>query len=97
MALAESEILHVIGRALDGMSRILTALGDDLGNVRPDLTAPVAVDPDHPLHADIATRGAALLHAFEELAQHFGQLELTRDVLVAGRGGATAAIPRSTG
>jgi hypothetical protein len=164
MVLAESEILQVIERALDGMSRILTALGDDLGNARPDLpgantpvaivthclgvldfwvgacvadrpverdrdaefravgpvaplvarlaaarvqvaddiagvdlTAPVAVAPDHPLHAEIATRGAALLHAFEELAQHLGQLELTRDVLVAGRGDASAAVRRSTG
>lgn len=30
-----------------------------------------------------ATQGAVLLHVYEELAQHLGQLEVTRDVLVA--------------
>ena len=28
------------------------------------------------------TQGAALLHAYEELAQHHGQMEITRDVLM---------------
>ena len=31
------------------------------------------------------TQGAALIHAYEELAQHFGQMELTRDILLAQR------------
>ena len=36
-----------------------------------------------------ATQGEVLLHVYEELAQHLGQLEVTRDVLLAGlRGGA---------
>jgi hypothetical protein len=30
-----------------------------------------------------STQGAAAVHIFEELAQHLGHLELTRDVLVA--------------
>jgi hypothetical protein len=30
-----------------------------------------------------ATQGEVLLHVYEELAQHRGQLEITRDVLVA--------------
>lgn len=29
-------------------------------------------------------QGAALFHIFEELSQHLGQLEITRDVLLAG-------------
>lgn len=29
------------------------------------------------------TRGGALLHVYEELAQHLGHLELTRDILLA--------------
>jgi hypothetical protein len=33
----------------------------------------------------IETQGAALLHVHEELAQHHGQMELLRDLLVAGR------------
>ena len=36
------------------------------------------------------TQGAVLLHVYEELAQHLGQLEVTRDVLLArDAGGAT--------
>lgn len=33
-----------------------------------------------------ATRGGALLHVYEELAQHLGHLEITRDILLAGAG-----------
>jgi uncharacterized damage-inducible protein DinB len=32
----------------------------------------------------LRTQGAVLMHVYEELAQHRGQLELTRDVLLAG-------------
>jgi hypothetical protein len=31
------------------------------------------------------TQGGALLHVYEELAQHLGQMEITRDVLLAAR------------
>jgi hypothetical protein len=30
------------------------------------------------------TQGAALIHTLEELAQHRGQMELTRDILLKG-------------
>jgi hypothetical protein len=39
-----------------------------------------------PADTDLAfgqRQGAALLHVFEELAQHLGQMEITRDVLLA--------------
>lgn len=52
-----------------------------------------AADPRAPLREDAPpkyvgtpvgrTQGAALQHAYEELAQHHGQLEITRDVLQA--------------
>jgi len=52
-----------------------------------------AAQLDAPLHfavspADAALplgkrQGAALVHIFEELAQHLGQMEITRDILVA--------------
>ena len=32
-----------------------------------------------------------LLHVYEELAQHLGQLEVTRDVLLATRGGSAGS------
>ena len=33
-----------------------------------------------------ATQGDVLLHVYEELAQHLGQLEVTRDVLLSRQG-----------
>ncbi len=43
------------------------------------------VDPAHDSNGSIsyATQGEVLLHVYEELAQHLGQLEVTRDVLLA--------------
>ena len=43
---------------------------------------PPAADPDF----GDTTQGEVLLHVYEELAQHHGQLEVTRDVLLARRG-----------
>ena len=46
---------------------------------------PVSVprDPDDPVPYTEA-KGAVLLHILEELFQHLGQMEVTRDALVAG-------------
>jgi hypothetical protein len=30
------------------------------------------------------TQGGALFHIYEELSQHLGQMELTRDILLGG-------------
>jgi hypothetical protein len=145
----DDEYLYFVDGALDGMTTILEDLGDELANLRPDLTganSPYAivthclgvvdywaghlvagrpVERDRPaeftasgpvkelidrvdaakrqLRDDLATaqphgplrvqpppewlfkpdltQGAALLHVYEELAQHHGQLEITRDVI----------------
>jgi hypothetical protein len=56
---------------------------DDLGALDP-LAPPEGVgrNPDHPVpYAE--TQGAVLLHVVEELFQHLGQMEITRDVLQA--------------
>ena len=47
--------------------------------------APVSIrrDPDEPVPYTEA-KGAVLLHILEELFQHLGQMEITRDALVAG-------------
>ncbi|MFW5470958.1 DinB family protein [Knoellia sp. CPCC 206435] len=45
-----------------------------------------AAAPENPSEGrddDYATQGEVLLHVYEELAQHLGQLEVTRDVLLA--------------
>lgn len=153
--ISADDLLWYIDQALDGMVGILTELGDDLANQRPDLPgantpfallthclgvieywggdviagriverdrdaefvavgrvddlvarlgavrAQLAVDvasiePEAPIRGNVfdpenaelplgRTQGGAFVHIFEELAQHRGQLELTRDVLLRGR------------
>lgn len=144
------EYLSYVDTALDGMVQILSELGDDLANTRPDLpdanspyailthclgvmeywgghvvagrpnnrdrdaefratgvvsdllervrtargqlaadataadpSAPAPNPPPDDLDLSTTTHGAVLLHVYEELAQHHGQLEITRDVLRA--------------
>ena len=146
------EFLYYVDDALDDMVRIISELGDDLANRRPDMpganspfailthclgvmeywggaivagrsivrdrsaefraTGRVAELTDaterarQQLRADVAalepfrpprrdphatdstlprarTQGGALLHIYEELAQHRGQMEITRDLLQA--------------
>ena len=149
------EYLFYVDTALDGMVQIVTELGDDLANRRPDLpganspyailthclgvmeywgghvvsgrpterdrdaefraTGPVSdlqervrrgrdqlaadaagadmsappTNPPDERDVTTATQGAVLLHIYEELAQHHGQLEMTRDVLRAQSSGST--------
>ncbi len=40
-------------------------------------------DPDDPVPYT-ESKGAVLLHILEELFQHLGQMEITRDALLAG-------------
>ena len=50
------------------------------------LAADPAAAPANPPEGrgdDYVTQGEVLLHVYEELAQHLGQLEVTRDVLLA--------------
>lgn len=150
--IAVDDYLAFVDDALNGMIDIVTELGDELSNQRPDLpgaNSPYAVlthclgvldywagyivagrsierdraaefrasgatqDLVHRVHrarqqlqADLAalepfsaprgtpdpgdaqlplarTQGGALMHIYEELAQHRGQMEITRDVLLA--------------
>jgi hypothetical protein len=54
-----------------------------------DPAAPARGEPLYPDDADLPlarTQGGAAVHVYEELAQHFGQMEVTRDLLLeAGR------------
>ena len=49
------------------------------------MAPPIGVprDPDDPVPYSGA-KGAVLLHVLEELFQHLGQMEITRDALMAG-------------
>ena len=61
-------------------------LRKDIDHVRGEEQVAVAPNSEYnPLRGteyDSWTQGAALVHAYEELAQHLGQMELTRDILV---------------
>lgn len=61
-----------------------------LRQLEPELDA--ATELRHPAHTTAPllgewTVGAALMHTYEELAQHLGHLEITVDLILAGDGG----------
>ena len=61
------------------------ALHEDVAAASPDeppASPPAGGDADE---SGLRTQGGVLLHVYEELAQHLGQLEVTRDVLLARR------------
>ena len=80
---AEFRATGPVAPLIERIARAREQVAHDIAGA--DMTGPVTSGRDHPLRGEIRTRGAALLHAYEELAQHHGQLELTRDVLLAGR------------
>ena len=60
-------------------------LHEDLeGLVALDVPTQVMRDPDDPVPYS-ETKGAVLLHILEELFQHLGQMEISRDMLQAAR------------
>ena len=73
-----ADALALLGRTREGLH----------GDARAASPREVPADPAHDNDGTIvyATQGEVLLHVYEELAQHLGQLEVTRDVLLAPRG-----------
>jgi len=80
---AEFEASGTVAELRERVAQVSTQLRDDLARI----------EPDQPLrggHADYggtpiaASARGALLHVLEELAQHHGHLEITRDLLVRG-------------
>jgi hypothetical protein len=62
-------------------------LRDDIKHVQgeqPPLSGPNQQYSPLPSEYQGWTQGAALIHTLEELAQHHGQMELTRDMLLKG-------------
>lgn len=75
------------GRVADLLATVAAArtrLHDDVHGAT--FEGPLRHETGHRLEHRIATQGAALLHVLEELAQHHGQMELTRDLLRAQAG-----------
>jgi len=76
---AEGPVAELILRTADARRQ----LEADLSVAEPmavPRNAPNPQDADLPLGK---TQGAVLLHIFEELTQHLGQMQLTRDVLLS--------------
>jgi hypothetical protein len=76
---ARGDVATLCRRAEDARNRLRKDLSgldpwSTPGSVRPDLADPVPYSE---------TKGAVLLHILEELFQHLGQMEITRDMLLA--------------
>lgn len=79
----EFEASGPVGPLLERVEAAKVQLGRDVASA--DFRAPLVSEPPREFHGpDTAlTQGAALQHVYEELAQHHGQMELIRDVLLA--------------
>jgi hypothetical protein len=64
------------------VERTREQLGRDVEAVEWNVPPRGPVQPDDRDRAAGLTQGGTLLHIYEELAQHLGQLEITRDVLL---------------
>ncbi|MER7505503.1 DinB family protein [Nonomuraea pusilla] len=81
---AEFTCAGPVGPLLEEVASVRARLAEDLRAAEPGAplrgTPPAAfLGPDREL-----TQGAALLHVYEELAQHHGQMEILRDAILAG-------------
>jgi hypothetical protein len=74
-----------VGALAEAVRRTRARLGENLASL--DAQAPPAKRGDAELSAYPygQTQGGVLMHVFHELAQHLGQMEVTRDVLLARR------------
>jgi hypothetical protein len=78
---AEGRVEELVGRTAEARRRLdadLELLDSSAPLRHPPL---LAEDADSPMGR---SQGGALVHLYEELAQHHGQMQLTRDLLVAG-------------
>jgi hypothetical protein len=77
---ASGDVAGLVRRAEQARRR----LREDIVGLEPaGSPANVRRDPDDPVPYT-ETKGTVLLHVLEELFQHLGQMELSRDVLMAG-------------
>ena len=77
---ASGDVATLCRRAEDAQQR----LRDDLSGLE-SWSAPMSVRPNPADPVPYSeTKGAVLLHILEELFQHLGQMEMTRDMLQAG-------------
>ncbi|MGH9056421.1 MAG: DUF664 domain-containing protein [Acidimicrobiales bacterium] len=76
---ASGSVDDLLARARDARDR----LGQDVAGCEPQAAPRGQVRPDDALLPLGRTQGGALMHIYEELSQHLGQMEVTRDVIEA--------------
>jgi len=84
---AEGPVADLIRRAGEARRQLATDIAD-LESLAAPRRAADRGEGDLPIWK---TNGGVLLHIFEELYQHLGQMELSRDILVSG--GAGGQVP----
>jgi hypothetical protein len=82
---AEFSAVGKIDDLLRRMEQSKKRLAEDLRAA--DSTAPPRFKDPYDAHLPLGkTQGGVLLHIYEELSQHLGQMEITRDLLLSGSG-----------
>ena len=74
---AEGEVAELASRARAARDQLL----HDVDGAEPDAPPRSAVDSDPEMPQITRTQGGALLHIYEELARHRGQMDITHDLL----------------
>ncbi len=78
---AHGAVADLVARAAAARRRLEADLAGIDPAAEPERALEDAEDQASPLGQ---TKGAVLVHIYEELAQHYGQMQLTRDILVRG-------------
>ena len=78
---ASGAVDELVGRVRVQRARF----ADDLASLEALAPPRGALDPEDAVLALGRTQGGVAVHVYEELAQHFGQMQVGRDVVVGGR------------
>ncbi len=78
---AEFRARGTVAELVDRVTAARRRLGDDLAAAEQDTNLRQAPDPED-AGTPYAGKGGVLVHILEELYQHLGQMEITRDVLL---------------
>ncbi len=67
---------------VERVRRAQEQIREDIAELEPYAKPRGPLRPGHGDHPQTKSQGGALMHVYEELAQHLGQMEITRDLLV---------------
>jgi Protein of unknown function (DUF664) len=83
---AEFRATGALGPLLERVAKARAQLAEDLASVGGDVPAAAQPDARFQPPSGPLTETGVLLHVLQELAQHHGQMEITRDLLTASGG-----------